>query len=367
MKDPIVLPIDDALAAWDRFDTVIDARSPGEYRDDHLPGAVNLPVLDDAQRTQVGTLHNLEGGFAAKRAGAALVSHNIARALQHELADRDAGWRPLVYCWRGGNRSGALATVLARVGWRTTVLEGGYRAFRRRVLADLARLPATLPFVVVAGRTGSAKSRILAAIAARGEQVLDLEGLGRHRGSVLGDLPDTEQPTQKLFETHVWSALRAMDPRRPVYVESESKKVGRCHVPDALMRAMRASRVVRVEADAALRARFLLDEYRHFVDDTAPLFAQLDRLVALHGRERIDAWKALAAGGRWEPFVQALLREHYDPAYDRSMRRNYARLDEASAVTLQGADAAAFDAAAKRVIQAGGTRGLTTEASPDPA
>ena len=352
MKDPIVLPVDDALAAWDRFDTVIDARSPAEFHDDHLPGAVNLPVLDDAQRAQVGTLHAREGGFVAKRAGAALVSHNIAQALQQALADRDAGWRPLVYCWRGGNRSGALATVLARVGWRTTVLEGGYRAFRRRVLADLDTLPQALSFIVVAGRTGSAKSRILAAIAARGEQVLDLEGLGRHRGSVLGDLPDIEQPTQKLFETQIWTALRAADPQRPVYVESESKKVGRCHVPDALMRAMRASRVVRVEAHAALRARFLLDEYRHFVEDTGPLFAQLERLVALHGRERIDAWKALAAEGRWEAFVQALLREHYDPAYDRSMRRNYVRLDEAACVPLDGTDDAAFDAAAQRILRA---------------
>lgn len=353
MKDPIPLSIDDAVASFDRFDAILDARSPSEHGDDHLPGSRSTPVLDDAERAEVGTLHAQTSAFAARRRGAALVSRNIGRLLDMELSDKPPGWQPLVYCWRGGNRSGSLATVLARVGWRTSVLVGGYREYRRRVIADLAAWPAGLRFVVVAGRTGSAKSRILQALASQGRQVLDLEAIGRHRGSVLGGLPDEAQPSQKLFETGLWDAMRRFDPARPVFVESESKRVGRVHVPDALMRAVRASRVVRIDMPRDARARFLVDDYAHFVEDTASLFARLDCLVELHGRERIAQWKALAEAGAWEEFVAALLQGHYDPAYDRSMQRNFSALQACEPVALGAADPASIERAAAEVAALG--------------
>lgn len=364
MKAATVINVDDALAALDRFDAVLDARSPSEFAEDHIPGALNAPVLDDAQRAEVGTLHNEAGAFVAKRRGAALVSRNIAHLLETRLAHYNADWQPLVYCWRGGNRSGSLATVMSRIGWRTAVIEGGYRAFRRRVLADLAAWPAEFRFIVIAGRTGSAKSRILEALATAGQQVLDLEALGRHRGSVLGDLPNTNQPTQKHFESQIWDTLRRLDRTRVVFVESESKKVGRCHVPDALIRAMRASPVVRVEAPLELRARFLLAEYGHFVDACDALFTQLDRLVDLHGHARIAEWKTLAAEGHWEAFVAALLREHYDPAYDRSMRRNYVQLDAGATVALSAADQYAFDTAAAMIASLAGSSAAAADERP---
>ncbi len=352
MKDPIVITIDEAVAELDRFDTIVDARSPSEFADDHLPGAINAPVLDDAERALVGTVYKQQSSFEARRVGAAIVARNLGALIERLFADRPRDWRPLVYCWRGGNRSGALATVLARVGWRTAVLDGGYRAFRRRVLADLDRWPAVLRLHVLAGRTGTGKSLILQQLAAAGAQVLDLEAIACHRGSVLGLLPESPQPSQKGFETGLWDALRRFAPGRAVFVESESRRVGRCHVPDALIAAMRAAPCTRVEATIAVRAALLLREYRHFTGDRALLFERLDRLAPLHGNRQVDAWKDMAVAGQWDSFVESMLALHYDPAYDRSMKRNYLRIDEANAVALHAADEPAVRDAARRTLAA---------------
>lgn len=361
MRDPIVIPIDEAVAGLDRFDAIVDARSPAEFAEDHLPGALNAPVLDDAERALVGTIYKQQSSFEARRVGAAIVARNIGALIERLFADRPREWRPLVYCWRGGNRSGALATVLARVGWRTSVLEGGYRAFRRQVLDDLARWPGGLRLQVLAGRTGTGKSLILQRLAASGVQVLDLEAIARHRGSVLGLMPEASQPSQKGFETGLWNALRRFEPGRPVFVESESRRVGRCHVPDALIAAMRAAPCTLVEATVPVRARLLLREYRHFRLDPALLYERLDRLVALHGQRQVDSWKTMAAAGAWEAFVESMLALHYDPAYDRSMRRNYLRIDEAPTVALRAPDESALQEAAERILA------LTPGGQPDAA
>jgi tRNA 2-selenouridine synthase len=316
----------------DLYDEVIDVRSPAEYAEDHVPGALNCPVLDDAERATIGTLYKQVSPFDAKRRGAALVSRNIARHLETVFAARDRDWRPLVYCWRGGKRSGAMTHVLREVGWQAAQLEGGYKAFRRAVVTALETLPGGFRYVVLCGETGSAKSRVLEALAARGAQVLDLERLARHRGSVLGSLPDTPQPGQKMFETLVWDALRRMDPAAPVFVEAESKKIGQLQVPDALLEAMRAAECARVEAPLEARVAFLLEEYRHFTADPAALKTQLDCLSGLYGKDTIAAWQARADRGEWDGLVAELLAAHYDPAYRRSTLRNYARLADAHVV-----------------------------------
>jgi tRNA 2-selenouridine synthase len=353
MKDPIALPVSEVVARLREFNTVVDARSPAEYAEDHLPGAISAPVLDDGERALVGTCNAERGAFEAKRLGAAIVSRNIGGLIERLFAENDRHWRPLVYCWRGGNRSGSLATVLARIGWRTHVIDGGYKAFRRHVIEDLAARPAALRFVVVGGRTGSAKSRLLERLAARGEQVLDLEALARHRGSVLGGLPGAPQPSQKHFETQIWERLRDADPLRPVFVESESRKVGRVQVPEALILAIRASRVAVVEADVTVRSRFLLAEYEHFRQDVPGLLELLEHLVPLHGAERIREWKALVEQDRWLELVERLLLEHYDPSYDRSMKRNFGRLAEAPLVRLDGTDDAALERGAEALASVG--------------
>lgn len=342
MDDRTPIACDEALAQLAQFDAILDVRSPGEFAEDHVPGALNVPVLDDAERAEVGTLHKQVSAFAARRRGAVLVARNIARHVEAQFADKPREWRPLVYCWRGGARSGAMTHVLTRIGWHARQLEGGYRAYRRTVVAALQDLPARFDFRVICGTTGSGKSRLLGELWRAGAQVLDLERLAQHRGSVLGGLPAQPQPTQKMFETRIWWTLRAFDAARPVFVESESRKVGDLRVPDALIERMRASECVRVELPLAERVRLLRGEYLHFEADPQALFAQLDCLVPLHGRERIESWKALARGGQWDALVERLLVEHYDPAYQRSIRRNFSRIDAAPTVRPASASQAAY-------------------------
>lgn len=333
MKEAQAISIAQAMDEYDLFDTVIDARSPSEFALDHLPGAINLPVLDDDERALVGTVNAAESAFAAKRLGAAKVSARISAILAGPLADKPHDWKPLVYCWRGGNRSGSLATVLARVGWHTAVLSGGYKAYRRWVIDQIETHSPRLNFRVVAGRTGSGKSRILQHLAAGGGQVLDLEALANHRGSVLGLLPAQSQPSQKQFESRLAAALAGFDPARIVYVESESRKIGKVQVPDALIKSMRRSDCVVVELPVAIRARFLISDYPHFLDNPSTLLDQLRRLLEIHGHAKVDYWANLIESQQWEDLVESLLTDHYDPAYDRSMNKNYRQLSDAPTVS----------------------------------
>jgi len=340
-----------------RFDEVIDVRSPGEFAEDRAPGAVNLPVLDDAERARVGTLYKQASAFEAKKIGAALVARNIARHLDTWFADKPKSYRPLVYCWRGGGRSGAMTHVLQRVGFGAVQLEGGYKAYRRHVVAELARLPATFNYRVVCGPTGSGKSRLLAALADEGAQVLDLEALAAHRGSLLGALPGAPQPSQKGFESAVWAMLTRFDPARPVFVESESKRIGSLSVPDDLIVAMRASPCVRIDAPPAARVALLTEDYAHFLADPDALNARLAHLSELRGNQTVAAWQAMARAGAWPELVAALLEQHYDPAYRKSLAHNYASKE--SDVTLAPA---ALDCASLRTL----ARGLMMSATVSP-
>jgi tRNA 2-selenouridine synthase len=348
--EPHAISAADALTDLARFDAIIDVRSPSEFAEDHVPGAFNCPVLDDAERAQVGTLHKQASAFDARRLGAVLVARNVAAHIESRFADRPRAWRPLVYCWRGGQRSGAMATVMARIGWQVRVLDGGYRAYRRAVVEQLALLPARHRLRVVCGTTGSGKSLLLQRLAVAGAQVLDLEALACHRGSVLGGLPQQPQPTQKSFETRIWAALHAFDPHQPVFVESESRKVGDLRVPDALIERMRAAECIRLELPLAARVRLLRAEYAHYERDPTALYTQLDCLTALHGHERIASWKQLAQHDAWNDLVERLLVEHYDPAYLRSIDRNFARIGDAQVVAAASDDVADFDAIARRLM-----------------
>jgi tRNA 2-selenouridine synthase len=349
MKYPEILGIDDALHRLDSFDAIIDARSPSEFALDHLPGAINAPVLDDAQRIRVGTMYKQVNSFEAKKVGAALVAHNIATHIERLWLDKPREWRPLIYCWRGGNRSGAMAHVLAKVGWPVVQLDGGYKAFRAHVNAALEVAP-PLRFKVVCGTTGSGKSRLLEVLHAHGAQVLDLERLAAHRGSVLGDLPSHPQPSQKAFETAIWGTLRRFDPALPVFVESESKKVGNLRVPTALMDTMRAADCIALTLSRANRVRLLMEDYQHFLVSPASLNEQLEHLAALHGRETINRWQSLSDFGHMAPLVEELLERHYDPAYLRSIDRNFVKYNQATPLALDDIDTAAFDKAARHLI-----------------
>lgn len=318
------------LAQLARFDDIIDVRSPSEFREDHIPGAVNFPVLSDEERARVGTIYKQTSAFDAKKIGAALVARNIADHVERDFSDKPKNWRPLVYCWRGGSRSGAMTHILNQIGWRAQQLKGGYKAYRTMVLATLHTLPGRFRYRVICGPTGSGKSRLLAALNELGAQVLDLEGLAAHRGSILGNLPDADQPPQKLFESRLWEALQKFDPEHPVYVEAESKKIGNIRAPDALLEEMwQRGQCVRVEMAQEQRIALLKEEYIHFLENPEALCLKLDHLTGIHGKSVIQKWQALSTGRAWDELVGELLIKHYDPAYNKSTAKHYAQFSEA--------------------------------------
>jgi tRNA 2-selenouridine synthase len=282
-----------------------------------------------------------------------MVARNIADHLDRWIGDTPRDWQPLVYCWRGGQRSGALAWFLDQIGFRSTRLQGGYKGFRAVVRQDLADWPARFDFRVLAGRTGSGKTRLLQALAAEGAQVLDLEDLAAHRGSILGGLPGQPQPAQKNFDSRLWQALRALDPKQPVYVESESKKIGRLQLPDALIaRLHQHGQVLRVEMDDAARVQLLLEDYGFFAQDTERFCQLLDGLITLRGRETVARWQALARAGSWAEVFGQMMVEHYDPLYLRSIDRHFTGFAAAPLVALADGGQASLRSAALALLGA---------------
>jgi len=332
------------------FDAIIDARSEDEYLADHLPGAVNWPTLNNAERIEIGTLYKQVNPFEARKRGAAIAARNIAAHIEREVIDKPRDWQPLAYCWRGGQRSGSLALILSQIGFRVTLVEGGYKAFRAALVQDIvARVP-SLSFRVICGPTGSGKTRLLQALATQGAQVLDLEALANHRSSVLGAMPGLAQPTQKRFETLVWDKLRSFDPAVPVFVESESKKVGNLSVPAALMDAMRASPCLNLQLSDAQRVALLLEDYVYLTQDVAYFCERLAKLTELKGHEVVGRWQQLAQEGDFSTVVMELLTQHYDPAYLQSMQRNFARFAEAGQLTPTDRSTEAMTALAAHIL-----------------
>lgn len=305
-----------------RFDEIIDVRSPSEFAEDHLPGAINLPVLNDEERARIGTIYKQVDTFLARRDGAAIIAERSASYLRGHFANKDPSYFPLVYCWRGGMRSNSLAVILAAVGWRTGVVTGGYREYRRETVRWFAEDPLLdkIKLVVLAALTGSAKTDVLRKMKADGAQVLDLEGLAVHRGSLLGNEPDQEQPSQKLFESRLRSALLEFDLEKTVYVESESHRIGKVQIPVRLFRRIKAAPVVELLVPRPERARYLLETYAHFCADRDSLKARLAMLEKVRGQKQIDDWGAMIDAGDWQGFVEHMLEFHYDPAYRRSRK-----------------------------------------------
>ena len=333
------IEIDQALGDLETFNSIIDVRSPAEFADDHLPGAINLPVLDNQQRGEIGTLYKQVDPFTAKRAGAALVAQNIAMHLQTVLQGKDRNWRPLIYCWRGGQRSAAMAQIFANIGWHCGVVDGGYKAYRRHVLNGLDSIPPAISVVILSGQTGTAKTHILQAASKNGAQIVDLETLACHRGSLLGSEPDKLQPSQRLFESRLYQSLKSCDQQRHVFIEAESNKIGNIHIPPALWAAMRAAPSIRVTAPMTARVNFLQRDYAHMIQNPAIIMPLLSKLKHRHSAAQLDQWSALIDQQDWHAFIKSLLDAHYDPAYKRSgSARRASEAGKISATTLCIAD-----------------------------
>ncbi|RUS58666.1 tRNA 2-selenouridine(34) synthase MnmH [Pseudorhodobacter sp. E13] len=327
------------------FDDIIDVRAPSEFAEDHVPGAINLPVLDDAERAQVGTIYKQDSPFRARKVGAALVAANAARHLQGVLADKPGGWRPLVYCWRGGQRSGSFASILAQIGWRVELVAGGYKTYRGLVVEALYHQPFAGRLVVLDGNTGSAKTALLARLAQRGVQVLDLEGLAHHRGSLFGALAGG-QPSQKAFESALAAALIAYDPAQVLVVEAESSKVGNCRLPASLWKAMQTAPRLAISAPVEARAAYLVRAYADLVTDPARLGRVIARLKPAHAAEQIAAWQALSETGAFQALAADLMARHYDPRYAKHRARSAPPLEDFRAESL---DEAGLDQLADRL------------------
>lgn len=337
------------------YDCVIDVRSPAEFAEDHLPGAINLPVLSNEERATVGTIYVQDSRFRARRLGAALIARNVARHLETALSEQPAKFRPLLYCWRGGMRSNAMATILSAIGWRTGVVEGGYKTWRRVVVDALFASDAPIPFMRLDGATGSGKTAVLRAAVKAGARAIDLEALANHKGSVFGAAPGSAQPPQKLFESLLFDALRRLDGARPILVEAESAHIGRITLPRRVWTAMTASPRIELAAPLAARAVYTTEAYADFAATPGSVDAAIEKLRPFHAKERIEEWLALAAARDWRALAAALMEHHYDPLYARGRKRGPAptatirigRLD------TEEIERAALEAA--QIIAAGGS------------
>ena len=329
------------------FDTLIDVRSPAEFAEDHVPGAINLPALSDAERAEVGTIYKQESPFKARKIGAALVARNVAAHLEGPLADKDGGWRPLVYCWRGGQRSGSVATILSQIGWRAETIEGGYQSFRRLVAGTLHDQPLPFRAVLVDGNTGTGKTEILHELAALGAQVLDLEGLAHHRGSLFGGHHDG-QPSQKAFETGIAVTLSRFKPDRPVVIEAESSKIGDVAIPPSLWKLMRSASVMTISAPLDARADYLVRRYADLVADRAKTAEIIQAMKAMQGRERVAEWLELLKANDLRTLVKELMTHHYDPRYAKHAHRH--QPDDTFQLQLQSLGPDDLKAAAKSLF-----------------
>ncbi len=302
------------------FDDIIDVRSPAEFAEDHLPGAINLPAFSNAERAEVGTLYVQSSPFAARKVGAAILARNVAQHLEGPLAKKDGSWKPLIYCWRGGQRSGGVTTILSQIGWRAERVNGGYQSYRRSIVAMLYKSKPPHRFILLDGNTGSGKTAILAELARRGLQVLDLEAMANHKGSLLG-ASLSAQPTQKMFETRLAQALSGFDPAQPVLVEAESSKIGACLIPSGVWARMKAAPRIAVETSLDARADFLVTDYADILADPDLMAERLDRLRPLCGHARVEAWLDDLKAGRLTALARDLMAAHYDPGYIRARNK----------------------------------------------
>ena len=346
------LPAAQAMTRLASFDAIIDARTEDEHALDHVPGALNWPTLNNQERIDIGTMYKQVNAFEAKKRGAALAARNISAHIERHVIELPRDWRPLVYCWRGGNRSGALATILGAIGFQVTLIEGGYKAWRAALVDDLPALAASFQYRVVCGPTGSGKTRLLQALAAQSAQVLDLEALACHRSSVLGHVPGLSQPSQKHFDTRIWARLRELDASRVVYVECESKKVGNVRVPDALIDAMRASACIDVQLPDETRVALLLEDYAYFVKDSAHFVERLQALNDIRGKAVVERWSEWVRDGQTPAVVHELLRDHYDPVYRQSIDRNFVQYPQAQVFESKHHSPAAFEQMAQAILAA---------------
>ena len=306
------LPVDAFLS---QAGPVVDVRSPQEFAQGHIPGAHNLPLFSDEERAQVGTCYKQAGRRAAVQLGLELVGPKLA-SLARSLSELTDGEVPLrLHCWRGGMRSGSVAWLAATLDLPVVLLEGGYKAYRRWVLATFEQ---PWPLLVLGGRTGTGKTDLLLALQEQGAAVVDLEGLAHHRGSSFGGLGLPEQPSTEHYENRLAMALNALQGRRPIWLEAESAQVGRCRIPNGLWRQMGEAPAVEILRPLPERVEQLVAVYGS--QGQAPLREATERIARRLGPQRTAAALEAIDRSDWAGACLQML-DYYDRCYDHELSR----------------------------------------------
>jgi tRNA 2-selenouridine synthase len=296
--------------------TLLDVRSPGEYAQGHIPGALNFPLFSDAERAAVGTLYKQVGKEAAVLKGLEFVGPKLADFVR-QAAKLAPNRRLAVHCWRGGQRSGSMAMLLRAAGFEVCTLAGGYKSYRQLVLDSFHEI--AFPFRVLGGRTGSGKSKVLRVLRQMGARVLDLEALAHHKGSSFGAIGEKPQPTVEQFENTLHHALQTFEPGQPVWVENESRSIGRVYIPEGVWKHMKSGVLINIEIPLEARLQNLLADY-----------ADCDKLILRDAFERIgkrlggqslkEALEALDADDIRTAAAIAL--RYYDKTYQHCLDNN---------------------------------------------
>ena len=335
------MPKHKKIKRWNskKYDTIIDVRSPSEFEIDHIVGAINCPILYDDERQKVGTIYKQISSFKAKIIGSSLSAKNIAFHIEKEFLEKKGSWKPLIYCWRGGQRSKAFSIVLSEVGWRTYQLSGGYKEYRNDIIKYLDNIGMKLKIILISGKTGSAKTKILHSIRDQGAQILDLEGLARHKGSLLGAIPNLKQPSQKFFESLLFYEINKLNLKKNIFIEAESSKVGNVHIPKSIWSNMILSKRIEVVADVNTRAKFLIDDYQYMCKNPILIEPMIKGLKTRLSNNLIDSWEKLIDEKKWFELTKSFLENHYDSSYASNTIKNDRKvLKEVNATTLNNYD-----------------------------
>lgn len=298
---------------------VVDVRSEGEYAEGHILGVHNVPILNNSERVQVGTDYKQKGQLEAIKTGFRLVGPRIIDLVN--AAEEIANNRELiVHCWRGGMRSGNFCHFVEMAKMRTHQLRGGYKAYRNEALNSFSQ---PFKFVVIGGSTGSGKTEILNALKAIGEQVIDLEGLANHKGSVFGGLMMPPQPTTEQFQNNLFEHILTLDLSKRVWIEDESIAVGKIFLPEPIWRQMSTSPIVEILVDKTLRINRLVNEYGHA--DKAAFLSKMEQITKKLGGQHFLAAKEKLFANNMHETIEILLN-YYDKAYATGLSKKQERI-----------------------------------------
>jgi tRNA 2-selenouridine synthase len=291
----------------------VDVRTPLEFAEDHLPGAINVPLLSNEERVEIGTIYKQQGPHLARERGLELTAHRFPEMVR-TIAASAQGRPVLVYCWRGGLRSKTVTSILELTGHQAVQLVGGYKSFRNQVADYFHPFTPRSPLVVLHGMTGIGKTTLLMRLKERGCPVVDLEGLACHRGSAFGQLGLNQTLTQKRFETLLWDAFRKAPADRPVILEGESERIGRVSLPGDLYQKMADGIRVWCTASLETRVQRLIEEYG-LPEYKEEMGAALQRIRKKLGGKSCDELAGHLERWEMEPFMRGLVCDYYDKVY----------------------------------------------------